>query len=116
MAVGRGRKAARLIGEALELSRRLKGTRATSNCVTPGPTRTDILRNTSSSAANYRKSPAQGAATQCYVAAHPAVRGVTGEYFKDCAPAPQGDYQKDTAMAARLWQVSEQLAKGYLRS
>ena len=101
---------------SLELSRRLEGTRATSNCVTPGPTRTDILRNTRSSAASYRKSPAQGAATQCYVAAHPAVKGISGEYFRDCAPAPQSDLQKDTAMAARLWQVSEQLTKGYLQS
>lgn len=101
---------------SLELSRRLKSTRATSNCVTPGPTRTDILRHTDSSTANYRKSPAQGAATQCYVAAHPAVKGVTGEYFKDCAPAPQGEYQTNAAMASRLWAVSEQLARGYLRS
>jgi NAD(P)-dependent dehydrogenase (short-subunit alcohol dehydrogenase family) len=101
---------------SLELSHRLKPTRATSNCVTPGPTRTDILRYTDSSTANYRKSPAQGAATQCYVAAHPAVKGVTGQYFKDCAPAPQGEYQTDVAMASRLWAVSEQLALGYLRS
>ena len=91
-------------------------TRATSNCVTPGPTRTDILRYTDSSTANYRKSPAQGAATQCYVAAHPAVKGVTGLYFKDCAPAPQGAYQTDAAMASRLWALSEQLARGHLRS
>lgn len=101
---------------SLELSRRLKGTRATSNCVTPGPTRTAILRNTSSSTANYRKSPAQGAATQCYVAAHPAVKGVSGEYFKDCAPAQQGEYQKDAAMAARLWQVSADLTRVYLKT
>lgn len=98
---------------SLELSRRLAGTRATSNCVTPGPTRTQILRNTSSSAANYRKSPAQGAATQCYVATSPALKGVTGQYFKDCALAPQSAYQTDADMAKRLWKVSEELARKY---
>jgi NAD(P)-dependent dehydrogenase (short-subunit alcohol dehydrogenase family) len=99
---------------SLELSRRLKSTRATSNCVTPGPTRTAILRNTAGSTANYRNSVAQGAATPCYVATSPALSTVSGEYFKDCAPAPQGEYQTDPAMAARLWKVSEDLTSPYL--
>ncbi len=99
---------------SFELSKRLQTTRATSNCVTPGPTRTAILRNTAGSTANYRNSVAQGAATPCYVATNPALRTVSGEYFKDCVPAPQGVYQTDTAMAARLWQVSAELTRPYL--
>jgi NAD(P)-dependent dehydrogenase (short-subunit alcohol dehydrogenase family) len=75
---------------SLELSQRLKSTRATSNCVTPGPTRTAILRYTAGSAANYRNSVGQGAATPCYVATNPALGTVSGEYFNNCAPAPQG--------------------------
>lgn len=100
---------------SLELSKRLSGTRATSNCVTPGPVRgTRILRNISASSDAYPKSPAQGAATQCYVATHPSLVGVSGHYFADCNPAEQSEYQRDAAMAARLWRVSEELARGYL--
>lgn len=100
---------------SLELSKRLAGTHATSNCVTPGPVRTQILRNTNSSTAHQTKSPAQGAATPCFVATHPSLVRVTGEYFRDCSPALQSDYQKDAAMAKRLWEVSEQLTRKYLR-
>lgn len=99
---------------SLELSKRLAPTNATSNCVTPGPVRTNILRYASSSTAHQTKSPEQGAATPCFVAAHPSLAKVTGEYFKDCSPAPQSDYQKDSAMARRLWEVSTALTREYL--
>ena len=58
--------------------------------------------------------PAQGAATSCYLASNPALAGVTGHYFVDCNPAEQSDYQKDPAMAAKLWQVSEELTRPVL--
>ena len=99
---------------SLELSKRLAGTRATSNSVHPGGVRTNIMRNISRSAASFGKSPAQGAATQCYVATNPALTGVTGQYFADCNPAEQSEYQEDEAMAARLWEVSEELTRDYL--
>jgi NAD(P)-dependent dehydrogenase (short-subunit alcohol dehydrogenase family) len=95
---------------SLELARRLAGTHATSNCLTPGSVRTNILRNVpSASTAHQTKSVAQGAATQCYVATSPLLAKVSGEYFRDCNLAPQSDYQRDAAMAARLWDVSVQL-------
>ncbi len=100
---------------SLELARRLRGTRATSNCVTPGPVRTNILRYTSASTAHQTKSPAQGAATPCYVATNPSLATVSGRYFKDCSEAEQSDHQKDAAMAKQLWDVSEQLTRNYLR-
>jgi NAD(P)-dependent dehydrogenase (short-subunit alcohol dehydrogenase family) len=100
---------------SFELSRRLLKTRATSNCVTPGPVDTNIRRDLpASSTPPNLKSPAQGAATVCYVAAHPTVRFVTGEYFSDCNPAPQSAYQTDRDMAAKLWQVSTRLTRRYL--
>lgn len=99
---------------SLELSQRLAGTRATSNCVTPGPVRTNILRYTDASTAHQTKSPQQGAATPCYVATHPSLAKISGEYFKDCSPAPQSDLQKDAAMARRLWEVSTELTRKYL--
>jgi NAD(P)-dependent dehydrogenase (short-subunit alcohol dehydrogenase family) len=100
---------------SLQLAKRLQGTRATSNCVTPGPVRgTNILRNVSNSSDGYAKSVEQGAATQCYVATHPSLAGVSGVYFQDCNPAEQSAYQADAAMAERLWNVSAQLTAGYL--
>ena len=99
---------------SLELSKRLASTSATSNCVHPGGVRTNIVRNLGRSAAGLSKSPEQGAATQCYVATHPSLTGVTGQYFADCNPAEQSEHQTDEAMAARLWEVSEELTRDYL--
>jgi NAD(P)-dependent dehydrogenase (short-subunit alcohol dehydrogenase family) len=100
---------------SLELSQRLRGTRATSNCLTPGAVRTNIRRNVSnSSAPDNLKSPEEGAATVCYVATAPALAKVSGEYFKDCNPAPQSPNQTDRAMAAKLWDVSTALTRAYL--
>lgn len=102
---------------SLELARRLTGTRATSNCATPGPTLTDMVRglpDMTPKALSERRSPAQGAATICYVATNPGLTRVSGEYFADCKPAPQGDYQRDVAMAAKLWDVSTKLTSAYL--
>ena len=112
---------------SLELSRRLRGTTATSNSLHPGVVATNIMRNlnfTPPAGGASRgggggggfqfETPAQGAATSCYLASNPDLAGVTGLYFVDCNPADQSDHQKDTAMAARLWQVSEELTRGYL--
>jgi NAD(P)-dependent dehydrogenase (short-subunit alcohol dehydrogenase family) len=99
---------------SLELAKRLRGTRATSNCVTPGPVRTNILRNVGAGNAHQTKSPAQGAATQCYVATNPLLAKVSGEYFSDCHPAPQSEYQRDEVMAARLWEVSSKYCQAIL--
>jgi NAD(P)-dependent dehydrogenase (short-subunit alcohol dehydrogenase family) len=102
---------------SLALARKLRGTRATSNCVTPGPTLTDMVRHLPQSTPaelKRRRSPAQGAATVCYVATNPGLAHVSGEYFANCNPAPQGAYQKDAAMAARLWEVSTKLTRPYL--
>jgi hypothetical protein len=45
----------------------------------------------------------------------PALAGVSGFFFSDCNPVkPAGPYMEDDALAARLWQVSEQITRGYL--
>lgn len=99
---------------SLELSRRLAGTRATSNCVSPGHTRSNILRHVGSRYRDDARSVQQGAATPCWLAASPAASGITGAFYRDFAPAPQSDMQRDTAMAARLWTVSETLVGEWL--
>jgi NAD(P)-dependent dehydrogenase (short-subunit alcohol dehydrogenase family) len=100
---------------SLELSKRLRGTRATSNCLTPGAVDTNIRRHLArDDRPDQLKSAAEGAATVCYVATAPSLANVTGEYFKDCSPAPQHTYQTDAAMAKKLWDVSIALTRKYL--
>ncbi|MBE7484190.1 MAG: hypothetical protein HS104_30005 [Polyangiaceae bacterium] len=55
------------------------------------------------------KSVAEGAATQCYVATHPALAGVSGEYFADCNVARSSALSRDAALARRLWDESERI-------
>jgi NAD(P)-dependent dehydrogenase (short-subunit alcohol dehydrogenase family) len=54
------------------------------------------------------KSPAQGAATQCYVAVHPGMQS-TGRYFVDCNPKAPSALGSDAALAERLWSVTERI-------
>ena len=99
---------------SLELSRRLTGTRATSNCVSPGHTRSNILRNVGNHYRDDARSVRQGAATPCWLASAPAAAGINGAFYRDFAPAPQSNAQRNPAMAARLWAVSETLVEDWL--
>jgi len=107
---------------ARELARRLEGTRVTANVVHPGVVVTDIARNLPLwQALAFRalrpflfKSVAAGAATSCYVATHPSLRNVSGCYFADCAPRAPRPNMLDEALAAKLWRVSGELARGFV--
>ena len=55
------------------------------------------------------KSVPQGAATQCYVSAHPDVATINGQYFADCNVARSSSDGRDEAMAERLWEVTEEI-------
>jgi NAD(P)-dependent dehydrogenase (short-subunit alcohol dehydrogenase family) len=68
------------------------------------------------------KTVQQGAATSTLLAASPTVKGVTGQYYEDCAPATPvtqrggathgiAPYALDPENAARLWTVSEGLIR-----
>ena len=104
---------------AKELARRLSGTGRTSNAVHPGVIRTRLNRHMNVVARGgmamvaplFLKTVGQGAATQCYVATHPAAEAVTGEYFADCNIARPSRDASDAALAERLWHVSEELAR-----
>ena len=54
-------------------------------------------------------SPAKGAATSIYLASAPEVHGVTGSHYVNRKPRTSNNSSYDTAAAARLWQVSENL-------
>ena len=102
-----------------ELARRLADTRATSNSLHPGYIRTNLTRylpggdDEDAIPGARMKSIPQGAATTCYVGAHPELQRVTGYYFADCNPALPNANMQDDAMAARLWAVSEKLTVPY---
>ena len=54
--------------------------------------------------------PEEGARTITYLAASPEVETVTGEYFYQCRPATPTKEAQNDADAARLWQVSQDIA------
>lgn len=105
-----------------ELAKRLAGTTTTANGVHPGVILTNLGRNFpewQQYAAKligwtFMKSIEAGAATTCYVAASPALAKVSGYYFADCNPEVPGGQMQNDALAARLWQVSEELTRPYL--
>ncbi|MFT4613504.1 MAG: NAD(P)-dependent dehydrogenase (short-subunit alcohol dehydrogenase family) [Bacteroidia bacterium] len=109
---------------SLELSRRLKGTGVTSNVIHPGLVKTNIVRTAPTwlrtlfnlMGGVIAKTPAQGAATQVYVATNPALKGVSGAYFEDCNPVlVGGDHHIfDAAMAVRLWEEAQTITGDYL--
>ncbi|KAL3839557.1 hypothetical protein ACJIZ3_024148 [Penstemon smallii] len=51
----------------------------------------------------------QGAATTCYVALHPSLKGVTGKYFVDCNEYEPSSFAGDEVLAKRLWDFSNKL-------
>uniref|UniRef100_A0A0A9DKJ2 Uncharacterized protein n=1 Tax=Arundo donax TaxID=35708 RepID=A0A0A9DKJ2_ARUDO len=51
----------------------------------------------------------QGAATTCYVALHPQVKGVSGKYFCDSNLYEPSEKAKDMGLAKRLWDFSVEL-------
>ena len=57
----------------------------------------------------FSKTIAQGAATTCYVAAHPAMAGKTGGFYADCQPSKPNPHADDAEFRKRLWDVSAAL-------
>ncbi|XP_021765076.1 short-chain dehydrogenase TIC 32, chloroplastic-like isoform X1 [Chenopodium quinoa] len=108
---------------ANELAKRLKdeGANITANSLHPGAISTNLfrhnrwmtgtlLRGITSTVGKYvLKNVPQGAATTCYVAMHPQVKGVSGEYFSDCNIAKTTSQAKDATLAQKLWDFSMKL-------
>ncbi|MGB8331249.1 MAG: SDR family oxidoreductase [Polyangiales bacterium] len=103
---------------ANHLAKRLAGSGKTANSLHPGVIHTNLARSMnpiaklalSIGAPLLLKSIPEGAATTCYVAVHPSLDGVTGQYFADCNVSVSSAHGRDEAMAAKLWEVSEQIA------
>ena len=109
---------------SLELARRLEGSGVTSNAIHPGLVKTNIARTAPTLIRKafdllgpvIAKTPAQGAATQVYVATHPALAGVSGAYFEDCNPVIVNgpNHMTDSAMAKTLWETAVEMTGDYL--
>lgn len=106
----------------IELAKRMADTQATANSMNPGPVLTDLQRHAPQWMVQlgellgpaFMKTPAEGASTICYLAAHPAVTDVSGYYFIDCSPVALGGNSENRDMARQLWDVSENLVQDYL--
>lgn len=105
---------------AKELARRFQGTRRTANAVHPGVIKTNLGRHMNPLAGLVfgivgplvLKSVPQGAATEVFVATHPSLAGVSGQYFADCNVAKPRADAEDAELAKKLWDVSEQIVAG----
>ncbi|XP_021895360.1 short-chain dehydrogenase TIC 32, chloroplastic-like [Carica papaya] len=100
---------------ANELARRLKEDRAeiTVNSLHPGSIMTNLLRHHSfinrigNIFGKYvLKNVQQGAATTCYIALNPQVKGLSGEYFSDSNIAKPSSQAKNADLAKKLWDFS----------
>ena len=103
---------------ANELARRFKdeGVNITANSLHPGSIITNLLRHHSILDVLHRtlgklvlKNAQQGAATTCYVALHPQVKGVSGKYFSDSNVNEASEKGNDMELAKRLWEYSIEL-------
>jgi WW domain-containing oxidoreductase len=102
---------------AKELARRFSGTQRTANAVHPGVIDTNLGRHMNPVMRGlfgltrplFLKSIPQGAATQVYVATHPSLAGVSGQYFADCNVAKARADADDAELARKLWTVTEEL-------
>ncbi|KAL8053868.1 hypothetical protein ABFX02_05G101300 [Erythranthe guttata] len=105
---------------ANELARRFKeeGVEITANSLHPGAIATNLLRHHGilEGVVNwvgkyFLKNIPQGAATTCYAALHPQVKGVTGNYFADSNISTQSSLSLDAELAKKLWDFSLDLTE-----
>ncbi|KAF3649968.1 putative peroxidase 52-like [Capsicum annuum] len=103
-----------------ELTRRLKegGVEITANSIHPGAVATNVFRNlgvfdglVSTFGKFFFKTVQQGASTTCYVALHPQLKGISGEFFMGNNLATRTAIARDMDLAKRLWDFSMDLVK-----
>ena len=98
------------------MAKRLGSKNITANALHPGViTDTKLFRNTPTIfkwlAKLFNKSIAQGAATQCYLAAHPDLADVSGGYYSDCREKKANKLADDAEFQEKLWETSLKLIK-----
>ncbi|KAH0887645.1 hypothetical protein HID58_050074 [Brassica napus] len=93
-----------------------EGVNITVNSVHPGLILTNLFQHTALLMRFLKffsfylwKNIPQGAATTCYVALHPTLKGVTGKYFADCNEVTPSKLARDETLAQKLWDFSVKL-------
>ena len=99
-----------------ELTRRLRDTDITANCLHPGVIATNLLcdymgrpRVMSKVHRLTHPGPKEGAQVSLKLATDPALTGVSGRYFRPEGEGASSKQSYDPELARRLWEVSEQL-------
>ena len=103
-----------------ELARRLDGTEVTATCLHPGVVRTGFARQGPTFfrfffkvAGLFLLTPERGADTAVWLAGSPEVAGASGGYYVKRRLNQPSKAAQDPETAARLWQVSAELAGVY---
>lgn len=108
---------------ANELSQRLQaeGVNITVNSVHPGIIMTNLMRHSlflmyivKVFTYLFWKNVPQGAATTCYAALHPKLKGVTGKYFSDCNEFKPSKLATNGNLGKKLWDFSTKLVNSAL--
>jgi NAD(P)-dependent dehydrogenase (short-subunit alcohol dehydrogenase family) len=102
-----------------ELARKLAGTSVTANCLHPGVIGSGFGHNTPglfswlvTLGRPFMWTPEKGARTSIKLATSPEVEGITSRYFhSNGRERTPSRLARDQALAARLWQKSEQLVR-----
>lgn len=102
---------------ACELSKKFAGTGRSAFALHPGVIQTGLGRHLglsmrmAMSMGNllFFKNIPQGAATQTFLATQSDLQQYSGQYFADCNPAKSTPLAQDEALAAKLWQASEEI-------
>ncbi|MEN8906794.1 MAG: SDR family oxidoreductase [Clostridiales bacterium] len=106
-----------LIMFTYELSRILKETNITVNCLNPGAVGTNIGINRETGSGTlimkilrvFFKTPEQGAETSIYLATSPELKNTSGLYFSNKKPIKSSKLSYDKELAKKLWQYSESI-------
>jgi len=105
-----------------ELARRLEGTTVTANSLHPGVVATHIFDGLGLLgvlfgilAKPFLLPPTKGARTTVHLASADSVAGTSGQYFSNSKPVAPAAAAEDDAMAARLWQHSEEMVSRHRR-
>ncbi|XP_022973002.1 short-chain dehydrogenase TIC 32, chloroplastic-like [Cucurbita maxima] len=103
---------------ASELARQLKeeGVNITANSLHPGAIPTNLFRYhglingfLGLVGKHVMKNVQQGAVTTCYVALHPQMKGISGQYFADGNVAKASSQANDSELARKLWDFTQKL-------
>ena len=102
---------------AMALAQRFEGTKKTANALHPGVIQTNLGRHMGAfsvatmkaASKTFFKTIPQGAATQCYLAAHPDAAKFNGRYFADSNPVKPKHRAATMEKAEALWSATEAL-------